>query len=51
MLISKINYNISYFIYRIVQTSLYDTDLKNKIIEEINKIKIKYLQIIKQKLK
>ena len=51
MLISKINYNISYFIYRIVQTSLYDTDLKNKIIEEINKIKIKYLQIIKEKLK
>jgi len=48
---SKINYNISYFIYRIVQISIHDVELKNQIIYEIEKIKNVYLQIIKQKLK
>ena len=51
LLKSKMNYNMSYSIYRIVQTSLYDIDLKNKILDEINKIKNNYLQIIKEKLK
>ena len=48
---SKINYNISYFIYRIVETSMYDITLKNEIRNEINKIKESYLDIIKKKLK
>ena len=51
LLKSKINYNMSYFIYKIVQVSMYDIELKNKILEEINKIKNVYLQIIKEKLK
>lgn len=48
---SKISYNIAYFIYRTVLVSLNDVSLKNEIITEINQIKIKYLQIIKEKLK
>jgi hypothetical protein len=48
---SKINYNISYFIYRIVESSMYDITLKNEIRNEINKIKESYLDIIKKKLK
>jgi hypothetical protein len=51
LLKSKINYNISYSIYKIIQTSMYDIELKNKILEEINKAKNIYLQIIKEKLK
>ena len=51
LLNSKINYNLSYFIFRIVQTMLYDVSLKNEILSEIEKIKIKYLELIKNKLK
>ena len=48
---SKINYNISYFIFRIVSTSMYDISVKNEIINEITSIKESYLDIIKKKLK
>lgn len=48
---SKMNYNVAYFIYRIVQTSLYDIEIKNEILNEITKIKTEYLKIIKEKLK
>ena len=48
---SKIYYNISFFIMRIVQINIYHIDLKNQILNEIEKIKSKYLKIIKEKLK
>jgi len=51
LLNSKINYNISYFIFRVVQTMLFDIQLKNELLSEIEKIKIKYLDLIKNKLK
>ena len=48
---SKIFYNISYFNYKMVETSMYDIGLKNEIRNEINIIKDKYLKLIKQKFK
>ena len=51
MLQSKIYYNISYFIMRVVQINIYNIDLKNQILSEIEKMKSKYLKIIKEKLK
>ena len=48
---SKIFYNISYFNYKVVETSMYDIALKNEIRNEINIIKDKYLKIIKKKFK
>lgn len=51
MLQSKIYYNISYFIMRIIQINIYNIDLKNQILSEIEKMKSKYLKIIKEKLK
>ena len=51
MLQSKIYYNISYFIMRIVQINIYNIDLKNEILSEIEKMKSKYIKIIKEKLK
>lgn len=51
LLKSRIHYNISYFIYRTIQIGLYDVDLKNIILDQIDSIKNKYLDIIKEKLK
>ena len=48
---SKIFYNISYFNYKVVETSMYDIALKNEIRNQINIIKDKYLKIIKKKFK
>jgi len=48
---SKIFYNISYFNYKMVETSMHDIGLKNEIRNEINIIKDKYLKLIKQKFK
>lgn len=48
---SKIYYNISYFTYKMVETSMHDIGLKNEIRNEINLIKDKYLKLIKQKFK
>lgn len=51
LLKSKIFYNISYFNYKMVETSMYDIGLKNEIRNEINIIKDNYLKLLKQKFK
>lgn len=48
-LISKMYYQISYFVFRIVETSMQNIELKNNLIEKMNKIKKLYLSKISKK--